>query len=286
MIPLSQAIALGLLQGVTELFPISSLGHSILLPGLFHWDIDERAGDFLSFLVATHFATALVLFLIYRKDWTRIITGLVASVSNPGAARSNLDARLGWLLIAGTVPAGLVGLLFEKQVRLVFLSPRSAALFLALNGVLLFLAEWLRRTAKTGGDVADADRRIATELGWSQAIRVGVMQILALIPGFSRTGATLAGGLLVGLTHEDALRFSFLLATPIIGAAALLKVPKLLASGNGDAIVFALTGGVAAAVAAYASVKFLTRYFKTKTLVPFGIYCIALGATGLAFIGR
>jgi len=276
MNPLFQSIALGMLQGVTELFPISSLGHSILLPAVLGWRVGEGAGDFLTFLVATHFATALVLLLLYWQDWRRIVGGLVSS---------NPDARLGWLLIAGTVPAGLVGLLLEKQVRLFFLSPRSAAVCLALNGALLFLAERLRRTAKSAAGESDPDRRIATELSGWQAVKVGVLQILALIPGFSRTGATLAGSLLVGLSHEDALRFSFLLATPIIGAAAVLKLPKLLAAGGG-AFEFALVGGVAAAVAAYASVKILTRYFKTKTLTPFAIYCGVAGLACLVALAR
>ena len=286
MISLSQAIALGFLQGVTELFPVSSLGHSVVLPGLFRWRVDQDAGAFLTFLVATHFATALVLFVLHWGDWKRILAGLGRSLRDRAFGPADLDARLGWLLVAGTIPAGIVGLLFERQVRGLFVSPRSAAFFLILNGVLLFGAERLRRKAKSTEHLLDPDRRIAAELTWQQAVRIGLMQILALIPGFSRTGSTLAGGLLVGLSHEDSLRYSFLLATPIIGAAAALKLPRLLLSGGGGAISVALVGAVAAAIAAYASVKFLTRYFRTKTLVPFAVYCALAGSASLVLLVR
>ncbi len=286
MISVSQAIALGFLQGVTELFPVSSLGHSVVLPGLLRWRVDQDAGAFLTFLVATHFATALVLFGLYWSDWNRILVGLGRSLRDRALGPGDLDARLGWLLVAGTVPAGIVGLLFEKQVRGLFVSPRSAAFFLIMNGVLLFGAERLRRKAKRADHLLDPDRRIATELTWPHAIRVGLLQIIALIPGFSRTGSTLAGGLLVGLSHEDSLRYSFLLATPIIGAAAALKLPRLLLSGGSGAISVALVGAVAAAIAAYASVKFLTRYFRTKTLVPFAVYCALAGSASLVLLVR
>ncbi len=286
MISLSQAIALGFLQGVTELFPVSSLGHSVVLPGLLRWRVDQDAGAFLTFLVATHFATALVLFVLYWSDWKRILAGLGRSLRDRAFGPADLDARLGWLLVAGTIPAGIVGLLFERQVRGLFVSPRSAAFFLILNGVLLFGAERLRRKAKPTEYLLDPDRRIAGELTWQQAVRIGLMQIIALIPGFSRTGSTLAGGLLVGLSHEDSLRYSFLLATPIIGAAAALKLPRLLLSGGGGAISVALVGAVAAAIAAYASVKFLTRYFRTKTLVPFAVYCALAGSATLVLLVR
>ncbi len=285
MISFAQAILLGLLQGVTELFPISSLGHSVLLPGILGWHMDRDANAFLSFLVATHFATALVLFWIYRRDWVRIIAGLWRSLRARRISPSDLDAKLGWLLVVSTVPAGLLGLVLEKWVRALFVSPRSAAAFLAANGFLLLGAEWLRRRAKPAAQ-HDPDQRIAAELSWGQAIKVGLMQILALIPGFSRTGSTIAGGLLVGLSHEDALRYAFLLATPIIGAAALLKLPRLLVSGDHGLLAVTLVGALAAAVAAYASARFLARYFKTRTLIPFAIYCLAAGVLCLVVMAR
>jgi undecaprenyl-diphosphatase len=283
MLSYLQAVILGLLQGISELFPISSLGHSIILPGLLGWGIDHNAAYFLTFLVATHFATATVLFIFYWRDWVRIISGILRSIWTR-SLKADADAQLGWLLVVGTVPAGLVGLLFQKQVEKLFLSPMDVACFLALNGGMLYLAERLRRKAKSGGNLADADERIASELSWWQSIKVGLMQIFALLPGFSRTGSTIAGGLMVGLAHEDALRFSFLLATPIIGAAAALKLPVLFASGGGAAIGTALVGGVCAAVAAYFSVRFLTRYFRTATLTPFAIYCFFAGILSLALL--
>jgi undecaprenyl-diphosphatase len=284
-----QAIILGFIQGITELFPISSLGHSVLLPGLFGWHLDQSADEFLTFLVATHFATALVLFCLYFKDWVRIIRGMGRSLADREISAANLDAKLGWLIVIATIPAGIVGVLFQTQIEKFFIAPPSAALFLILNGALLFLAEHLRKRAHETStnretQAAAADRRIAGRLSWWQSIKIGFLQIIALIPGFSRTGSTLSGGLLVGLSHEDALRFSFLLATPIIGAAALLKLPALLMSGNMQMIEIAFVGAAAAAIAAYFSAKFLVQYFKNKTLTPFAIYCIAIGIISLLIL--
>ncbi len=283
MLSAFQAAVLGALQGVSELFPISSLGHSIILPGLLGWTVDQNANYFLTFLVATHSATATVLFLLYRDDWVRIIRGVVRSAWCRSLT-ADPDARLGWLLVVGTVPAGLVGLSFEKELQKLFVSPSYVAFFLALNGVLLYVAELLRTKAKSADTIRDADRRLAAEVSWWQSAKVGVMQVLALLPGFSRTGSTIAGGLMVGLAHEDALRFSFLLATPIIGAAAVLKLPALFASRDPAAIKPALLGGGCAAIAAYFSVKFLTRYFKTRTLTPFAVYCLLVAVLSLALL--
>ena len=285
MLSLRQALILGILQGVSELFPISSLGHSIILPALLGWMIDQNANYFLTFLVATHFATAAVLFVIYRADWVRIIRGIVRSVWRRSLAEDS-DAKLGWLLAVGTIPAGAIGLVLEKQLRELFASPSYIASFLALNGLLLYVAELLRARAKTLSEVRDADQRIAAELSWLQSAKVGTMQVLALLPGFSRTGSTIAGGLMVGLAHEDALRFSFLLATPIIGAAGALKLPLLFWSRDVKAIETALMGATSAAIASYLSVKFLTRYFKTRTLVPFAAYCLLCGLVSFALLRR
>ncbi len=283
MLSYLQAAILGILQGISELFPISSLGHSILLPAVLGWTIDRNANYFLTFLVATHFATATVLFFIYRSDWVRIISGILRSIRLRSIA-SDPDAKLGWLLVVGTVPAGIVGILLQKQVQELFISPSYVASFLALNGVLLCAAELLRTKAKSKASVLDADERIAAEVSWQQSTGVGVMQTLALLPGFSRTGSTIAGGLMVGLAHEDALRFSFLLATPIIGAAAALKLPMLFASRDAPAIETALLGATCAATASYVSVRFLTRYFKTRTLTPFALYCLFLGLISILLL--
>jgi len=270
-----QAIVLGLLQGVTELFPISSLGHSVILPSLFGWDIHQNDAYFLTFLVATHLATAIVLFVFFWHDWVRILRGLGRSLRDRGIAPEDSDAKLGWLLVVGSIPAGILGLLLEHPLRRLFASPSSAAFFLMLNGVMLFGAEALRRRAPQTS--TDDDTRVARQVSFPGAFGVGGAQSLALIPGFSRSGAAMSGGLLVGLSHEDAARFSFLLATPIIGAAAVLKLPELLgAEGNGirgQALVAAL----AAALAAYLSVRFLMRYFETRTLIPFAIWSLVFG---------
>jgi undecaprenyl-diphosphatase len=292
MLTFSQAIIIGLIQGIAELFPISSLGHTVLLPGIFGWNIDQNAGTFLEFLVATHLATAIVLFVIYFKDWVRIIKGIFRSLAARAISNADPDAKLGWLLVISTIPAGTIGLLLKDQIAGSFLQPRSAAFFLILNGLLLLIAEWLRKRAIANAGAAagtmeslvNNDARIAHRLSFWQSFKVGIIQVLALIPGFSRTGSTLAGGLMVGLSHEDSLRYSFLLATPIIGAAALLEIPPLLTSGNGTLIEISLAGAAAAAGAAWFAVNFLTRYFKTKNLAPFAVYCMAIGIVSLLIL--
>ncbi len=292
MITVFQAIILGLTQGISELFPISSLGHSVLLPGLLGWHIDQHAESFLEFLVATHLATALVLFTFYFKDWARIVKGMFRSLAAREISDADPDAKLGWLLVVSTIPAGFIGLLLKDQIRGFLLSPGSAASFLILNGLLLLAAEWIRVRALRRGDTAvdaverteENDHRIARRLSWRQSFNVGIMQVLALLPGFSRTGTTLSGSLMAGLSHEDALRYSFLLATPIIGAAALLEIPPLLASHNGALISASVWGAAFAAFGAWFAVKFLTRHFKTNTLTPFAVYCIAAGIIGLLII--
>ena len=277
LITYGQAIVLGLLQGVTELFPISSLGHSVILPKLLGWDIHQNDPYFLSFLVATHLATAIVLLFFFWRDWVRIIKGLGRSLRDRGIGPDDTDAKLGWLLVVGTIPAGLLGLLLEHKLRAVFASPESAAIFLALNGVLLYGAELLRRRA-TQTDTDD-DARIAKQVSFPQAAAVGAAQALALIPGFSRSGATMGGGLLVRLSNKDAARFAFLLATPIIGAAAILKLPELMGHQGDGVRGQALVGSLCSALSAYFAVRFLMRFFETKTLTPFAIYCLVAGTT-------
>jgi undecaprenyl-diphosphatase len=285
MLSLLQAAILGVLQGISELFPISSLGHSIILPTLLGWTIDQKANYFLSFLVATHFATAAVLFFFYWDDWLRIIRGIARSIGRGGLV-ADPDAKLGWLLVIGTLPACAFGIIFQRRLQQLFASPSNVAAFLALNGILLYIAELLRARARGADDIRDGDQRLAAEVSWGQSAKVGLMQVLALLPGFSRTGSTIAGGLMVGLAHEDAVRFSFLLATPIIAAAAVLKLPVLFASGNATAIEAALLGAICAAIASYLSVRFLTAYFRTRTLTPFAIYCLLFGCASLVLLRR
>ena len=279
MISYWQAIVLGLLQGFSELFPISSLGHSVIVANLLGWNIKQNDNFFLVFLVGTHFATALVLLGFFWADWVRIVKGIGRSLRDRQIAPDDSDAKLGWLLVVGTIPAGILGLLLEHKLRSVFTSAESASIFLMLNGLLLYGAELLRRRApeveEAAGDVADA--RIAQQVGWKESAGIGSAQALALIPGFSRSGATMGGGLLVGLSNEDAARFAFLLATPIIAAAAVLKLPDLLGSTGNGVRGQTLVGALCAAVTAYISIRFLMRYFHTNRLTPFAIYCFCAG---------
>jgi undecaprenyl-diphosphatase len=281
LISYGQAVVLGLLQGFSELFPISSLGHSVILPKLLGWNIHQNDSYFITFLVATHLATALVLLGFFWRDWVRIIKGLGRSLRDRGIAEDDADAKLGWLLVVGTIPAGLLGLALEHKLRDVFASARSAAFFLIVNGFLLYGAELLRRRAKHVEE--DDDERIARSLDWREAFGVGTAQALALIPGISRSGATMGGGLLSGLSNKDAARFAFLLATPIIGAAAVLKLPELLGSEGDGVRGQALVGALCSAVTAYLAVRFLMRFFETNTLMPFAIYCFVAGLACTAY---
>jgi len=283
MIGYGQAIILGLLQGFSELFPISSLGHSVILPRLLGWDIHQNDDFFITFLVATHLATALVLLGFFFSDWVRIVKGLGRSLRDRQIAPDDADAKLGWLLVVGTIPAGVIGLLLEHPLRHLFASPASAAFFLMVNGVLLYGAERLRRRAPVHEE-GDPDQRISGRLGWLGAVGVGTVQALALIPGISRSGVTMGGGLLAGLSNEDAARYAFLLATPIIGAAAVLKLPDLF-SAQGDGVRGpAFVAALCAGLTAYLSVRFLMRFFETQRLTPFAIYCVLAGAAVSIFL--
>ena len=274
-----QAAILGLLQGVSELFPISSLGHSVIVPKLLGWNIHQNASYFLTFLVALHLATALVLLGFFWHDWVRIVKGLGRSLRDREI--SDPDAKLGWLLVVGTIPAGILGLLLQDYLRKLFASAEYASIFLTLNGLMLFGAEALRRRAPVEAD--DDDERIARTVGWWQGFTVGAAQAIALIPGFSRSGAAMGGGLLVGLSHKDAARFAFLLATPIILAAAVLKLPELAGSEGNGVRGPALLGALCAALSAYVSVRFLMRYFETRTLTPFAVYCVCAGTAATIY---
>ena len=273
-----QAIVLGALQGITELFPISSLGHSVLLPAVLRWDLDEADPAFLSFLVATHLATALVLFAFFIRQWLAILGGLIRSLRDREIGASDVEAKLGWLIVVATVPAGLLGVLFQDRVQTLLATPRIAAGLLTANGAALLFIEVLRRRAM------QPDPTWPRRFGWGRAVAVGVAQSLALLPGISRTGATIGGGLLAGLSHFDAARFAFLMATPIIGAAAVLKLPELFVHSSGATTGTTILGMIAAAVAAYLSVRYLDRYFRTRTLIPFGAYCLGAGLASSALL--
>jgi undecaprenyl-diphosphatase len=274
-----QAMVLAVLQGASELFPVSSLGHTVLVPALLRWKFDRSDPTFLAFVVALHLGTAVALVIFYRADWVRIARALVSSVAR-GSLSSDPDERIGWLLVAGTVPVALLGVFLEAPVRRFFGSSAIVATFLILNAFVMFAGEALRRrpstTARSASAQGDSTRPLA-ELPWADAVKVGFAQSAALLPGISRSGASIVAGLLLRLSHEDAARYSFLLATPVIFAASALEIPKLFAPQAQGVLAQSAVGGVLAAVTAYASVAFLTRWFHSHDLRPFGWYCLIFG---------
>ncbi|WP_423391965.1 undecaprenyl-diphosphate phosphatase [Burkholderia sp. LMG 21824] len=256
-------VFLSVLQGVTELFPVSSLGHTLLVPALFGMHIDKHAPQLLPFLVALHLGTALALLWYFRARWIALISGFFAQLGG----RRNDDGHLMWALIIGTIPTGIVGLLLEKRIERVFHDLRIVAIALIVNGVLLWLGDRIQRSR-----VHQAPEKMT----FKQAFFVGLAQIGALIPGFSRSGLTMIAGNAAGLTAEKAAEFSFLLGTPIIFAAGVLELPKLFHAR--DQLADALLGGVLTAIAAYLSVRFLMRYFEGRgRLASFGLYCVIAG---------
>jgi undecaprenyl-diphosphatase len=287
-----QAIIIGLLQGVTELFPISSLGHSVLLPAWLGWDslVSAQSANesfYLAFLVALHVATALALLVFFWDEWRRIIAGFFHTLRTRKIETP--DERMAWLLIVATIPAGITGLVLEHSLRTIFAKPFAAAVFLTINGLILFAGEGFRRRASVRElatsypqttTSTEQGRRLDT-LDFRESVFVGIAQVFALLAGISRSGITMVAGLARGLDHEDAARFAFLLATPIILAAGLYKIPDLIGH-NGDGVRGqAIVGSIAAALAAYVSVRFLVRFFQTRNLIPFAIYCVAAGAISM-----
>ncbi|MHB1468041.1 MAG: undecaprenyl-diphosphate phosphatase [Solirubrobacteraceae bacterium] len=279
-----QAIVLGIVQGISEPFPISSLGHAVVLPHLFGWNIHQNAKYFLTFVVGVHVGTALMLILIFFKDWVKIIGGLLRSIRAREIRDGDVYARLGWLLVIGTIPAGIIGLALQKPLSTLFAAASAAAAFLIVNGVALLLFERLRtrppRVRERERRREDPDARLS-RLSWTQAFVVGTAQAAALLPGISREGFAMGGGLMSGLSNEDAARYSFLLATPIILAAGLLKLPELLGPHGAGVRGQSLVAALCAAFTTLLAVKFLLRYFKTNRLTAFGVYCIGLGVVSL-----
>jgi undecaprenyl-diphosphatase len=292
-----EAIVVGAFQGVTELFPVSSLGHSVLIPALVggQWaqDLNVAAPEspYLAFIVGLHVATAAALLLFFWRDWVRIIGGFVTSIRY--RRLSTPAERLAWLIIVATIPVGVAGLALEHTFRTILGKPIPAAAFLIANGVVLYVGEQLRRRAQATPETvgpgaahdagAAADARLA-RMSIGRGTLVGSAQVLALLPGISRSGVTMVAGLLRGLSHEDAARFSFLLATPVILAAGALKIPDLFGPLGAGIHGQVLAGSLASFISAYLAVRFLTRYFQTRTLTPFAIYCVLAGAGSLAWL--
>jgi undecaprenyl-diphosphatase len=326
-----EAIVVGLFQGVSELFPVSSLGHSVLIPALIggQWardlNVSATESPYLAFVVGLHVATAIALLAYFWRDWLRIAGGFATSLRDRQVRTA--EQRLAWLIILATIPVGIAGLLLEHLFRTVLGKPIPAAIFLTVNGVILYAGERLRRRSpaevdaaqaapagharqmaavsaspsavplsgreESPGHLADREREAAADraadqrlagIGYLQAVLIGSTQIFALLPGISRSGVTMVAGLTRGLSHEDAARFAFLLATPVILAAGALKLPDLagpLGSGIRGQI---LVGSLFSGIGAYLSVRFLLRYFQTRTLTPFAVYCTVAGLGSLAYL--
>jgi len=267
-----QAIVMAVLQGLTELFPVSSLGHAVILPRLLHWPIDQKAPDYLPYLVVMHLGTAIALFLYFWRDWLAFLVSLI----NPANPRGSADRRIFLLVVLATIPAVIVGTIARKILGDAFGSPMIAAIFLIVNGFILF----------AGDKVAGQSVGVLDQLNWKGALAIGVAQCFALIPGISRSGATIVAGVVAGLQHKDAARFSFLMATPIILGATVHEAPALFKQGatlGGAAIL----SGVVAGIVAYVSTTILMRYFNKhefEALNPFAYYCWAAGAVSVALI--
>jgi undecaprenyl-diphosphatase len=270
-----QAILIAILQGATELFPVSSLGHAVVLPAVFHWTLDQRSPEFLPILVMLHLGTATALLLYFWRDWWALAIGVLGLTTEHQVSESR---RVFVLIVIATIPAVIVGYLLEKFVRGLFGTPVVAATFLLVNGVLLLGGEKLRGHG----------RRPLSSLGIIDALTIGCWQCTALIPGISRSGATIVGGLLRGINHEGAAHFSFLIATPIILGATVLEVPKLLhESVPSGTFSVAVLAAVVAGVTAFASTAFLMRYFRQHdswALNPFAYYCFVIGVGSLVLL--
>ncbi|GAC1366427.1 MAG: undecaprenyl-diphosphate phosphatase [Ktedonobacteraceae bacterium] len=280
-----QIILLGLLQGVTELFPISSLGHTVILPPLLGMGNVEMDENFLSLITALHLGTCVALLIYFRHEWLRLLQ-TITGVLREGELHRDSEGWISWLIIIGCIPAGLLGLLFERDLKTLFASPIPVAIFLLLNGFVLLGGEQLRRRTERNMALLSPEEREShfrplKALSWKEALIVGLAQAMALLPGFSRSGMTLVAGLGLNMTHEDAARYSFLLSTPLILGASLVELPALL---NVDPSTLGLIflGMVIAGVAAYFSTGWLMRYFRTGRLDPFAYYCFGAGTVALA----
>jgi undecaprenyl-diphosphatase len=271
MTPL-QAIVMAILQGVTELFPVSSLGHAVILPRLLHWSIDQKAADFLPYLVVMHLGTAIALLLYFWRDWLAFLISLLS----PSSPRAKTDRRIFFFVVLATIPAVIVGVVLRKLLGDAFGTPMVAAIFLIVNGFILFAGD------KIGGEAVGT----LDQLNWKGALAIGVAQCAALIPGISRSGATIVAGVVAGLQHKESARFSFLMAPPIMLGATVHEAPTLFKEGAtlGGAAVLS---GIVAGIVAYASIVFLMRYFRRhefEALNPFAYYCWAAGLASVALI--
>jgi len=316
-----EAIVVGFIQGVTELFPVSSLGHNVLIPALIggSWAADlsvsATTSPYLAFIVGLHVATAIGIMVYFWRDWVRIIAGFLTSIRDRDIRTA--DQKLAWMLIVATIPVGLAGLVFENEFRVLFAKPVRAGIFLIINGLILFAGERFRTKRSRLADIEASQQRDAVESGitrtssvhaggqraarldeiqlaeeadqrlaqrsYVEAVVIGAAQILALLAGISRDGVTMVAGMFGGLSREDAARFAFLLATPVILAAGVLKAGDLISYGKGDYGPI-LAGSILSGLGAYISVRFLVKYFRTRTLTPFAIYCVLFGIGSVVYL--
>jgi undecaprenyl-diphosphatase len=332
-----EAAVVGLVQGVSELFPVSSLGHNVLIPALVggSWARDLNVADanspYLAFIVGMHVATAIALLIYFWRDWVRIIGGFFSSIRHREV--QTRDQRMAWMIILATIPVGLVGVVADKPFREIFGKPIVAGVFLIINGVILYCGERFRPGSSIRADqeiaaqrqqalmpapagvrrqpvpagpgmarqarhasgqqavrqeelvqAIQADERLS-RMGYLRALTIGASQILALLAGISRDGVTMVTGMARGLSREDAARFAFLLATPVILAAGVLELPKLTGPEGHGIHGQILLGSILSGVGAYISVRFLMRYFQTRTLTPFAIYCFVFGLLAVVYLG-
>jgi undecaprenyl-diphosphatase len=327
-----EAAVIGLIQGITELFPVSSLGHAVLIPALVggSWAADLNAAQpsspYLAFIVGLHVATAIGIFAYFWRDWFRIIGAFFSSIARRRVETA--DQKLAWMIVLATIPVGLVGLVADHETRVLFAKPVLAGVFLVVNGAILYAGERFRTARSRQADAAARDEELAAgqgggqgashhgashhgraahasghravrqqevsaairsderlaSLGYVQGTLIGTAQVLALLAGISRDGIAMVAGLTRGLSREDAARFAFLLATPVILAAGLLEVPKLTGPLGHGIHGQILVGSVLAGIGAYVSVRFLTRYFQTRTLTPFAIYCVVFGLFSIIYL--
>ncbi|MGI8550669.1 MAG: undecaprenyl-diphosphate phosphatase [Dehalococcoidia bacterium] len=286
---IAHAIILSLLQGAFELFPVSSLGHTVIVPALLGWHEKQSDPSFLAFVVVLHLGTAAALLIFFWRDWLRIIGAVLRSISARHLS-DDPNERLGWLIVAGSIPAGVLGLFLKTPLNKLFGQPWLVAIFLVLNGFVLVAGERLRQRSispalvAAGGHATEARLPIA-RLGFPAAFGIGGAQALALLPGFSRSGASMVGGLQARLNHVDAARFSFLLATPLILAAGALETPEVFKSNSNIGPGLAAMGMVISGITAFLAVRFLLRFFETERLDIFGYYCFAFGAFSFIVLG-
>ena len=308
-----QALSMGALQGVAELFPISSLAQTILVPALLGWEFDHA--QYLSFVVALHLATAVALVIYFWKDWLRVVTGFLGCFKH-GKLVYDKESKFAWLLVAGTIVVGAAGLVLEKKVSKLFDDESKAWIvggLLVVNGFVMLFGDYMKRNSTQHTPPAPLDHpndlamhaalvgrpvsqaadgsgsggkytRTAEDLSFPKAALVGAAQTFALLPGISRSGVTIVAGLFAGLTYEEATRFTFMLATPVIGLAALKKLPELVHTGSHDMLMLAIWGSIAAFIAAFLSIAFLMRYFHNNRLWPFAIFCIVFGLLSAVYL--